>query len=80
MDVVFNFLGTLIMCYISKSVAETVSNMVDITSYLPQDRLVMLAASSFSIVIWATAACYYGIPTSESHALIAGVTGGAVAL
>jgi len=54
--------------------------MVDITSYLPQDRLVMLAASSFSIVIWATAACYYGIPTSESHALIAGVTGGAVAL
>ena len=80
MAVVLNFLGTLIMCYISKSVAETVSNMVKISAYLPQDRLVMLAASSFAIVIWATAAWYFGIPTSESHALIAGVTGGAIAL
>ncbi len=32
-----------------------------------------------SIVIWATAAWYFGIPTSESHALIAGLTGAAVA-
>jgi len=80
MAVVLNFLGTLIMCIISTSVAETVSGMVKIASYPANDQLVMLAASSFAIVIWATAAWYFGIPTSESHALIAGVTGGAIAL
>lgn len=80
MAVVLNFLGTLIMCYVSKSVAETVSGMVKISSYTTNEQLVMLAASMFAIVIWATAAWYFGIPTSESHALIAGVTGGAIAL
>ena len=34
----------------------------------------------FSIVVWAVAAWYFGIPTSESHALIAGLTGSAMAL
>ena len=29
---------------------------------------------------WATAAWYFGIPTSESHALIAGLSGAAIAL
>ena len=32
------------------------------------------------IVLWAVAAWWFGIPTSESHALIAGVTGAAIAL
>jgi len=31
-------------------------------------------------VIWATAAWYFGIPTSASHALIAGLSGAAVAI
>ena len=33
-----------------------------------------------AIVVWATAAWYFGIPTSESHALIAGISGAAVAI
>ena len=41
---------------------------------------VALAASLFSIVVWSVAAWYFGIPTSESHALIAGLTGSAMAL
>jgi len=31
-------------------------------------------------VVWATLAWFFGIPTSESHALIAGLSGGAIAL
>lgn len=31
-------------------------------------------------MVWAVAAWYFGIPTSESHALIAGLTGSAMAL
>ena len=33
-----------------------------------------------SIVVWAVAAWYFGIPTSESHALIAGISGAAIAI
>ena len=39
-----------------------------------------LCAALFAIVLWAVAAWYFGIPTSESHALIAGLTGSAIAL
>jgi len=42
--------------------------------------LIALCAALFAIVVWATAAWAFGIPTSESHALIAGITGAAIAL
>lgn len=81
--VVFNILGTAVMTILNAKVAETISKMVsfEATSELqPNAPLIVLAASLAAIVIWATAAWYYGIPTSESHALIAGITGGALAL
>lgn len=75
---VFNFLGVLIMTMVNKSVAETISNMV----YFGESKnaLIALCAALVAIVVWATAAWAFGIPTSESHALIAGVTGAAIAL
>ena len=39
-----------------------------------------MAARDNAIVIWAVGAWYFGIPTSESHSLIAGLTGAAIAL
>ena len=45
-----------------------------------QLSLIALCAAMAAIVIWATAAWYFGIPTSESHALIAGLSGAAVAI
>jgi PiT family inorganic phosphate transporter len=78
--VIFNFLGVLLMTAISSQVADTISKMVDFGEQGSQDALIVLAAAMFAIVIWAVAAWYFGIPTSESHALIAGITGGALAL
>lgn len=75
---VFNFLGVLVMTMINKSVAETISKMVYFGE--SQNALIALCAALVAIVIWATAAWAFGIPTSESHALIAGVTGAAIAL
>ncbi|MBN1892288.1 MAG: inorganic phosphate transporter [Clostridiales bacterium] len=80
MAVVMNFLGVLIMTVISPKVANTLSKMIVINPGQEGEALTVLAAGMFSIVIWATAAWYFGIPTSESHALIAGVTGAALAL
>jgi PiT family inorganic phosphate transporter len=38
-----------------------------------------VGAAMMGIVIWSTAAWYYGLPTSESHGLVAGLTGAGVA-
>ncbi|MCL2121415.1 MAG: inorganic phosphate transporter, partial [Clostridiales bacterium] len=46
----------------------------------PQSALIALLAALVSIVVWAVAAWFFGINTSESHALIAGLSGAAIAL
>lgn len=79
MAAVFNFLGVLIMTLISSKVAATIYNMVDFGND-SKSALIALCAAMAAIVVWATAAWYFGIPTSESHALIAGLTGAAVAI
>jgi len=79
MAVVFNFLGAFAMTMVNAKVAATISNMVSFGSDENHLALVVLSAAMFAIVLWAVAAWYFGIPTSESHALIAGVTGGAIA-
>lgn len=69
------------MTYFNSQVAETISNIVSFEGGGNiQASQVALAASLFSIVVWSVAAWYFGIPTSESHALIAGLTGSAMAL
>ena len=45
-----------------------------------QDALIALCAALFSIVVYSTGASFLGIPTSESHSLIAGLTGAAIAI
>lgn len=79
MAAVFNFLGVLIMTSVNASVAFTIYKMVDFGGN-SELALIALCAAMAAIVIWATAAWYFGIPTSESHALIAGVSGAAVAI
>ena len=79
MAAVFNFLGVLVMTAINSSVATTIYNMVDFGTD-SHAALIALCAAMAAIVIWAVAAWYFGIPTSESHALIAGLSGAAVAV
>ena len=74
-----NFLGVLIMSMLNATVAETITKMVDFGDNT-QEAIIALSAALFAIVIWATAAWVFGIPTSESHALIAGLTGSAIAM
>lgn len=78
MAAVFNFLGVFVMTMINTNVVVTISNMVDFSGDSHAASIALMGALA-SIVIWATAAWYFGIPTSESHALIAGLTGSAVA-
>jgi PiT family inorganic phosphate transporter len=79
MAAIFNFLGVLVMTLVNKTVAETIFKMVDFGGN-PTEALIALCAALFAIVVWATTASFFGIPTSESHALIAGLSGAAIAL
>ncbi len=79
MAAIFNFLGVLVMTSVNASVAMTIYNMVDFGGDA-RTALIALCAAMTAIVIWATAAWYFGIPTSESHALIAGLSGAAIAI
>ena len=76
---IFNFLGVLVMTHINSSVAATISNIVDFGGDTGA-ALIALCAALFSIVVYSVGASYFGIPTSESHSLIAGLTGAAFAI
>ena len=74
----FNFLGVLTMFFISKQTAQTISDMVDFgTNYAV--ALDALCAGMVGVIAWGILAWWFGIPSSESHALIAGITGAGLA-
>lgn len=79
MAAVCNFLGLLFMTAINQKVAETIYNMVDFSGNA-SEALLALCAALIAIVTWASFASHFGIPTSESHALIAGLSGAAIAM
>lgn len=70
--------GVMLSSALCPTVAETVFSMVD--PGLGPAALTVLQAALLAVVCWATAAWYFGIPTSESHALLAALTGAVFAL
>lgn len=78
MAAVFNFLGVLTMYFLTTATADTISNMVDFgDDYLM--ALNALSAGMVGVIFWGVLAWVFGIPSSESHALIAGITGAGIA-
>lgn len=78
MAAVCNFLGIFAVTALNANVAQTLFHLVDFGTDTHR-ATVCLCAAMVAIVLWAVFAWYFGIPTSESHALIAGLTGAAVA-
>lgn len=79
MACVCNLLGVVTACAVKARVAFTIYNMVDFAGDTGK-ALAALCAAMTAIVLWAVGAWASGIPTSESHALIAGLSGAAVAV
>ena len=73
-----NFAGAAVSCSFLPTVAATVGELVTFAD--GQAALNALCAAMLSIILWATAAWRFGLPTSESHALLAGLSGAALAL
>ncbi len=74
MATIFNLVG--IMCF-GSAVASTIANLVNVGT--GANPLIAICAAQLSIVIWSVSAWKFGIPTSESHALIAGLMGSGIA-
>ena len=74
-----NFLGAALACLLLPAVAATVEDLI----IFPGGQgaaLTALCAAMLSILVWAVLAWRFGLPTSESHALMAGLAGAALAL
>lgn len=78
MAAVCNFAGAALACLCFPAVANTIGELVAFSN--PCSTIVALNAALLSIILWAVSAWRFGLPTSESHALLAGLSGGAVAL
>ena len=76
---VCNFLGVLCVTSVYPSVAETIYSIASFGGG-PEAASMALCAAMGAVVVWAAAAWWWGIPTSESHSLIAGLTGAAIAI
>jgi PiT family inorganic phosphate transporter len=73
MAAVLNLAGV----FAGTAVATTIGkDIVDIEAI----TLVTVAAGALSVVLWSTFAAYFGLPTSQSHGIVAGIAGAAIAV
>ena len=74
---IFNFLGAVTASVFFSEVAQTVYSIVDFGDDA-ELALSSIFAGMCAVVIWALIAFLFGIPTSESHALMSGIVGAAL--
>lgn len=73
-----DFIGSLTVGLLNGQVTQTLYNIVDFGNN-SKVAIVSIFSAMSAVIIWSIFAWYFGIPTSESHALIAGLTGASVA-
>ena len=78
LSAVFNLIGIIVMSFVNFSVANCVSSMVNLND--GNLGYIVLMCAIISVIFFALVALAFGIPTSETHALVAGLTGSAIAI
>jgi len=79
MAAIFNLLGIGAMAFVNASVMNTVIQLAGLSGVSPAHATAALQATMLSIIFFAMGAWYFGIPTSESHALIAALAASSLA-
>jgi inorganic phosphate transporter, PiT family len=69
---ILNMVGTFSGTAVAQTIGKGIIDPADIT-------ITTVASAMIAIIAWSTFAWKYGLPTSESHALISGLTGSALA-
>jgi PiT family inorganic phosphate transporter len=73
----FNLVGAFTSTAVAKFVAKGIVNPVDFSEATIQ---VMVLSGLLAAIIWDLITWYFGLPTSSSHAILAGVIGSAIAV
>ena len=68
----FNLVGALSGTAVATTIGKGIVDIHAVT-------LETVAASALAVIIWSSTAAYFGLPTSESHGLIAAIAGAGVA-
>lgn len=76
---VCNLLGLVTITLINSSVINSINSIADFSGLPVIYGISAITASMGAILFFAVAAWYFGIPTSETHALIAALLGAALA-
>ena len=75
---VCNLVGSVGMALLDPRVAMTLFGIAEFGRD-PEESLAALCAGLCAVILWAVIAWCFGLPTSESHALISGLSGAAIA-
>lgn len=78
LSAIFNLIGIVVMSFVNISVANCISSMVNLND--SKSGMIVLMSGMIAVILFALVAMKFGIPTSETHGLIAGLTGSAVAM
>ena len=78
LSAVFNVIGIIVMCLINFAVADGISSIVVLEN--GNRGLIALSSAMISVIFFSAVASIFGIPTSETHGLIAGLTGSAIVI
>lgn len=77
---VCNLAGLLVMGGLNAAVANSIAGLIRLDASNPQQAAAVLCGAMAAVVLFAVGAWFFGIPTSESHALVAALTGAALAM
>ncbi len=74
---IFNLIGIIVMSILNFSVADFIFSMIDMSNKI--QGLSIIFSAILSTIVFSNVALLFGIPTSETHSLIAGITGALIA-
>ncbi len=80
MAAVLNLVGVLAGTAVATTIGKNMVDIDAITQETAGGGLEIAVAASLAVVFWASFAAYFGLPTSESHGIVAGLAGAAVAV
>ena len=80
MAAVLNLAGVLAGTAVATTIGKNIVDIDAITQETAGGGLEIAVAASLAVVLWASFAAYFGLPTSESHGIVAGLAGAAVAV
>jgi PiT family inorganic phosphate transporter len=85
MAAVGNLIGTLLVGFLAHylstgDVSQTIASIVDLSSFSLDHALIAISFGLLANILFSLGCTYYGFPSSQSNALVGGLTGSAMAL